>query len=391
MTDTGIVLAAVAVFCIAYPHVLYPALLIAMHKRMRRPVLSGNVTEPATIVIAAYNERDCIESCLTTLRASTSRPERFDVVVADDGSTDGTAEVIEALAPSLLPMRVRLLRCARGGKNAALRQAMRLVSADLVVFADADIRVGPGVVDALLASFADSTVGAVISVNDRSSAMHSEPGAYQEALYRRIEASVNIMESDISSTVTSNGPLYAVRRNCLEPIPDGRVADDWWNVLCAIQHGKRVVIAKDARIVEYRPNTMAREFHRTIRTASAGMRCLWSMRGLLHPSFGSTSWFLWSHRVMRWAGPLFFALLAASTVMVRDHEVIFGVLFYGQIVMILGAILGHLAERSNVRVPLLGIIQYFLLMNAAFVLAALKAARGVTLDTWTPSAGEGPA
>ncbi|MBU3741696.1 MAG: glycosyltransferase [Candidatus Kapabacteria bacterium] len=388
MTDIGIVLAVLAMLCIAYPHVIYPVLLWCLHRGSRKPVTPGIVTDRVTVVIAAHNERNRISSCLMTLRASTSYPERIDVIIADDGSTDGTAQVVTSIAPTLLPMQVRVLSCERGGKNAALSSAMQHVSTDIVAFADADVQFGAAALDALLAQFDDPIVGAVISTMDRAAIPHDDQGATQEALYRRIEGVVNVMEGEISSTVTSNGAFYGVRRMLLVPIPDGRVADDWWNVLCAIPHGKRVVIAKDSKIVEYRPNSMAREFRRTIRTASAGMRCLWSMRKLLLPSYGFTSWFLWSHRVMRWAGPWFFLLLAISTFMVREHATIFGILFCGQLTLIVGSVLGYVAERINKRVPLLGVMQYVLLMNTAFLVASIKAVRGVALDTWTPSSDE---
>lgn len=387
ITDVGLTLATLAVVGLVYPHAIYPMVLSVVHRWKRRPARVGPYVGDVTVVIAAYNETASIGDCLASIRGATAAPERVHVIVADDGSTDDTAAVAEHAAALLVPMHVRVLRCARGGKNAAIRQALEHTHTDVVVFTDADCRLQPRALGRLLAPFHDPSIGATIGLNDRSGAAFEESGAQQEAQYRVMENRVNVMESEIASTAMSSGALYAVRTSCLRPIPDRRVADDWWNVLCAVRAGLRVVMVPGARVVEYRANTMTQEFRRTIRTASSGMRCVWSMRSLLHPRQGWTSWFLISHRVLRWAGPWFLILMAIATPLVVQHTLAFGVLFYGQLAVYTLAYIGHAAERMGTRLPLVSTLLYIVLMNATFLLAAFRAIGGDELDAWTPDQG----
>jgi len=384
MTDVGLVLALVAAFGVLYPHAIYPVLLSVVHRWRRNPVRMAPYVGDVSVVIAAYNEAASIADCLLSVRASTAAPEHVHVVVADDGSTDDTAQIVEHMIQQLRPMRVRLLRCERGGKNAAVRSALSHVTTDVVVFTDADCRLQPRALGRILAPFHDPRVGATIGLNDRSGAAFEESGAQQEAQYRVLENRVNMMESEIASTAMSSGALYAVRTAYLRPLPDRRVADDWWNVLCAVKAGARLVMVPSARVVEYRTNTMVQEFRRTIRTASSGIRCVWAMRSLLHPRYGWTAWFLVSHRIMRWAGPWFLLLLAVATVFVVEHTMVFGLLFYGQLTMYTLAYVGYVAERMETRLPVVSTVLYVILMNITFLLAAFRAMRGNDLDAWTP-------
>lgn len=386
MIDVGLVLAIVAVFGVLYPHLFYPLLLWVVHRIFKRPVSTGPYIGDITVVVAAYNEGSIIPDCLRSIKGATSAPERVTIVLADDGSTDGTADVAQAMQQELAPVTLVVRRCGRGGKNAALRTVLPAVVTDVVVFTDADCRLATGSLGHLLGPFADASVGAVIGSIDRAAGSASDDGTQQEALYRRLEQRINAMESDVASTVVSSGALYAVRRVLMQPIPDGRVADDWWNVLPVVKAQKRIVVAPRARVVEQRPNTMTQEYQRTVRTASSGMRCLWGLRQTLHPRFGWTSWFLWSHRITRWMGPLFLFVLLVSTFMLVEQPLLFGVLFYGQFALYALAFLGHAAERTGLHIPVVGVVRYIVLMNLAFIGGAVRAFRGGRLDTWEPSA-----
>ncbi len=137
----------------------------------RPPPLSFDVTFPdVALLVAAYNEQASIAETLEyALR--TDYPGRFEIVVADDGSTDGTREVVaeyEARDP-----RVRLLALEHGGKANTLNAALELVSAPLTATFDADTLLMPyslrRAVARLVASPPDTVAvaGAVLVRNSR--------------------------------------------------------------------------------------------------------------------------------------------------------------------------------------------------------------------------------
>ncbi len=154
-------------------------------------------TEPSlAIVLPAYNEAERIGPALDELfgylhrRGEMARdgapgagllPHAIEILVVDDGSTDATAAMVEA-RPEVAGSgpdgsTLRLLRVAHGGKGAAVRAGMLDASADLIVFADADMATPPDQLPLLVAALADHDVslGSRIQV-DGSDMRATQPG-----------------------------------------------------------------------------------------------------------------------------------------------------------------------------------------------------------------------
>ncbi|CAM5600419.1 bifunctional polysaccharide deacetylase/glycosyltransferase family 2 protein [Streptomyces pilosus] len=111
------------------------------------------VTRPVSVVVPAHNESLCIAK---TLRSLAAGDHPVEIVVVDDGSDDGTADLAESLG---LPA-VTVVRQPNGGKAAALNTGVRRASHDLVVMLDADTVFAPSTVRRLVQPFADPAVGA---------------------------------------------------------------------------------------------------------------------------------------------------------------------------------------------------------------------------------------
>ncbi|MFD7877833.1 polysaccharide deacetylase family protein, partial [Streptomyces sp. NPDC059766] len=112
------------------------------------------VTEPASVLVPAYNEAKCIESTVRSLMAS---EHPIEILVIDDGSSDGTARIVEDLN---LP-DVRVIRQLNAGKPAALNRGLANARHDLIVMMDGDTVFEPATVRELVQPFADPRVGAV--------------------------------------------------------------------------------------------------------------------------------------------------------------------------------------------------------------------------------------
>ena len=98
-------------------------------------MLDANLT--LSVVMPVYNERTTIDEIIRRVLAV---PLRIQLVVVDDGSTDGTGEILDRLQREL---GFTLFRQANAGKGAALRRGFAAVTGELVVIQDADLEYSP--------------------------------------------------------------------------------------------------------------------------------------------------------------------------------------------------------------------------------------------------------
>jgi glycosyltransferase involved in cell wall biosynthesis len=100
-------------------------------------------TPSLSVLIATHNRRERILRCLAALEAQEDAPDSFEVIVADDGSSDGTAEALEALET---PLRLVVLKLEKGGKSAAVNAALERATGPVCLFIDDDIIGSPALV-----------------------------------------------------------------------------------------------------------------------------------------------------------------------------------------------------------------------------------------------------
>jgi cellulose synthase/poly-beta-1,6-N-acetylglucosamine synthase-like glycosyltransferase/peptidoglycan/xylan/chitin deacetylase (PgdA/CDA1 family) len=229
---------------------------------------------PVSFVVPAYNEAAGIEQAVRSLAAS-DYPE-FEVVVVDDGSADGTGELVDGLG---LP-RVRVLREPNRGKAEALNTAIAAAEHDLIAAVDADTVFEPGTLAALVRPFADERVGAVAGntkVGNRSSLL----GLWQHIDYvtgfnldRRLYDVLGCMP-------TVPGAVGAFRRSALQEVggmSSDTLAEDTDVTIALGRRGWKVVYAEDARAFTETPGNWGGLWRQRYRWSFGTMQSVWKHR-----------------------------------------------------------------------------------------------------------------
>jgi peptidoglycan/xylan/chitin deacetylase (PgdA/CDA1 family)/GT2 family glycosyltransferase len=102
-----------------------------------------------SVLIATHDRRELLVRCLDSLAAQEVDPASFEVIVADDGSSDGTAEAVGRLPA---PFRLRCLRLEKGGQAAAQNAAIAAAAGRVALILDDDVVAGPRLVAEHLAA-----------------------------------------------------------------------------------------------------------------------------------------------------------------------------------------------------------------------------------------------
>jgi cellulose synthase/poly-beta-1,6-N-acetylglucosamine synthase-like glycosyltransferase len=297
---------------VAYVYAGYPLVLALWSAARGRPVRkraspAGRQWPSVSVVVAAHNERTRLPGRIVNLLDQTY-PGALEVIIASDGSTDGTRAALTRFAG-----RVRFIELPRGGKPLALNAGVAAATGDIVVFADARQRFAPDAIRELIANFDDPEVGGVTGELVLDCEMHADPDDSTMGdgvgLYWKYEKWLRRHESRVRSTLGATGAIYALRRALWQPLPAVALLDDVLAPMRVVLAGKRVVFDERAQAFDRVAPSGAAEARRKVRTLAGNYQILRLEPRLLIPGVNPVWLQYLSHKVGRLLVP--WALLAA--------------------------------------------------------------------------------
>jgi cellulose synthase/poly-beta-1,6-N-acetylglucosamine synthase-like glycosyltransferase/peptidoglycan/xylan/chitin deacetylase (PgdA/CDA1 family) len=249
------------------------------HRRLRTGRRSRSwgppVTEPVSVIVPAYNESAGIEAAVRSLLASDHPVE---IIVVDDGSTDGTADLVESLR---LPVRV--IRRPNAGKPAALNTGLAAATFDLVVMVDGDTVFEPDTVRTIVQPFADPRVGAV-SGNAKVVNRGGMLGRWQHIEYV-VGFNLDRRLFDLAECMpTVPGAVGAFRRQALLDlggVSDVTLAEDTDLTMALCRAGWRVVYEEGAKAWTEAPASLNALWRQRYRWCYGTLQAMWKHRGAL--------------------------------------------------------------------------------------------------------------
>ena len=265
----------VAVVCLFLARIVILFAFARRHARLTRNLeRHANFLPPASFVVPAYNEVVGIEQAVRSLAAS-DYPE-FEVVVVDDGSTDGTAALVERLGLE----RVRVVRQANAGKPAALNRGLADARHEVIVMVDADTIFEPETLKRLVQPLREDEVGAV-SGNTKVGNRRRLLGRWQHIEYvmgfnldRRLYDVLQCMP-------TVPGAIGAFRRSALAEVggvSGATLAEDTDLTLALGRAGWRVAYVEDARAWTEAPTSLRTLWRQRFRWSYGTLQSVWKHR-----------------------------------------------------------------------------------------------------------------
>lgn len=379
------VCAWVAFLMLFYVYLGYFLLLkaIARNKRCDEDDAREEEMEPwrwprVSVLLTVYNEEDKIKKRIENILSCRYPRGLLEVLVASDGSTDGTDSYVRALGDK----RVRLYRPEkRVGKTDTQNQAVAGTDSEIIVFTDADTTFDPGFIEEIVRPFRQKDVGGV----DGHLLFTRCDGAVSESqgFYWSLELRIRSLESCLGWLAVGSGACLAVRKSIFRPMVS-TVGEDCLVPLDVVRQGYRMIHARNAIAYDRMPSDSRREFRTRVRMTLRNWQGTWMYPDLLNPvRHPGTAFALWSHKLLRWMSPLFLLLWIGSGLPLLAYgEGVAAIPGWLALVFSGAAVMGWLVQKSSLDVPAVGFAYSFCLANLGMAVGVIRALSGRQITTY---------
>jgi cellulose synthase/poly-beta-1,6-N-acetylglucosamine synthase-like glycosyltransferase len=372
----------VCVVLVVYAYLGYAALIWCLARWFGRRADDGLVEDPEhgpsiSLVIAAYNEESVIEERVQNALQMEYPAARYEIVVASDGSTDATADIVRRHEGR----GVRLIEFPyRRGKAAVLNSVFEELTSDIVILSDANTKFNDCAARKLVRWFADPRVGVVCG---RLVLTDAHTHRNIDGTYWKYETFLKRCEGRLGALLGANGAIYAIRRDCYTPIPNDTIIDDFVIPLLAkLRTDCAIVYDADAVAWEETAPDFRSEFRRRARIGAGGFQSIGVLWHLLNPRHGWVAFTYCSHKILRWLCPLFLVGALVSNLLLWQ-EPLYQLTLLGQGLFYLVAAVGTWLPVSRLRaVRLLRLPAMFTGMNLALLVGLWRWLRGSQKPAW---------
>lgn len=363
----------------AYVYVGYPILVYLVSRIFPRRVAQGPLEPTVTLIIAAYNEERDIRAKLQNTLELEYPKNKLEIIVVSDHSSDRTDDIVREFSSS----GVKLLRqTERRGKTAAQNAAVKAASGEVILFSDATSMYNADVLREIIQNFSDATVGCVagrLVYVDRTGS-----GVGQGAKkYWSYETFLKENESRACSLIGVSGCIYAVRRSAYVPMYEEACSDF---LICTIvyRQGLRTVYHPAAVCYEDTNTRTTEEFRMRVRIISQTFTDLWRNRDMLNPlNAGFFAVQLLSHKLLRYAVPLFLVIMLATSVALAG-SIFYASIFALQCLFYFVALGDWAIQKWGVDLKIASVPRYFCLANIASVAGFYMFLKGERFARWEP-------
>src|SRR5579863_41249 len=384
-----------SLFVIVYSYIGYGVIIYLLVKVKRlfgrkampstlNPQPSTDFEPDVTLVVAAYNEADCIERKLKNSLDLDYPPGKLRWLFITDGSTDATTDIIRAYTG------VRLLHeTERKGKPAAINRAMKYVETPYVIFSDANNLINQSAIREIMKHYADPRVAAVAGEKKIISAGKDNAVGSGESIYWKYESALKKLDSELYSVVGAAGELFSVKTSHFHHLAEDTIIEDFVQSLKICMDGYIVRYEPKAYATETASVSIREEQKRKVRIAAGAFQAMIILKKLFNVyKYPLLSFQFISHRILRWTLCPVCLLICFFTnviLVVRGASGFYTIFLSAQIVFYCIAVAGWLFARRNLKIKAFYIPYYLFFMNLSMFLGFFRFVSSKQPVTWDKS------
>ncbi len=377
-----IILYWLSIILIVYAYIGYPFLISLLSLFVDNQVKRFEIFPYVSILISAFNEEKDIANKLKNCFELDYPEDKLEIVVASDGSTDSTDDIVRQYENNSEGIRVILHRVeGRLGKTAAQNSAVEVCSGDIIIFSDAASMYDRSAIRALVRNYADPSVGAVSGLYKYINKDGASVG-FATILFWNLENFIKSKQTRIKTITGCCGCIYSVRKKLYTPLPP-EIISDLVEPLTILRKGYRIVFEPEALAFEETAGKAEEEFKMRIRVIVRGMNGMLFVKDLFNPfKYPFVSFQLISHKVMRWLVPVFAIVAFISNMALLGTSWFYNTTFAGQVLFYSLAFIGYLAEKKGIHKKVFYLPLYFCIVNLASLISMFKVMKKENIVTW---------
>ena len=343
------------------------------------PELADEDLPNVTLLVAAYNEADIIETKVMNCLDLDYPKDKLKIFFVTDGSDDGTPTLIQNQP------EVRVFhREKRQGKIAAVNRVMPMVDTEITVFTDANVMINTMGLRKMARHFQRNKTGAVSGEKVVLSKAVDAASASGEGFYWKYESYLKRKDSEWNTMVGAAGELFAIRTHLFETVETHTLIEDFMMTMGIAEKGYNVVYEPKAIATETASANIEEVSKRKVRIAAGGLQSVIKLAHLLNPVHDPKLTFQYvSHRVLRWTlMPLAMIVALLSNALLVNEHLLYLVLFAGQIFFYSLALAGHYLQNKAIQLKGFFAPYYFVFMHICVVKGWFRYFSGQQKVTW---------
>lgn len=270
-------LAIVVLSLYAVRHYIFAFCRLALRRPRDFMELTGFAPPRTSVLVPMHNEEAVAADVLQALVECDYDRTRLEIIAINDGSEDGTGRIIDDYAARFSIVKAIHRERGAGGKAAALQDATRQATGDVLLLFDADYFPGPSMVKQLVAPFCDPQVGAVmgrvVPHNTDKTMLAALLGLERAAGYQVGQQA----RYNLGLTPQFGGTVGGVRRTALESVEGWNtesLTEDTDLTFRLVLHGWKVAYVNRAECYEEVPELWPARERQIARWATGHTDCL---------------------------------------------------------------------------------------------------------------------
>lgn len=329
-------------------YLVYPLWLMVVTSQNGKEVETEDISS-VSLILLSFNGKEYLKDKVNFLLQELSCFQRFELIIVDDNSTDGSRELLDNFRGI---RHVKIIgKTVQKGIPDSMNTGVKNAKYDSIIFCDQRQKLSDHIIQRIVQPLKYENVGAV------SGCVYHLDQENRYSMIRKLENFIKCKESEAGSLIGVYGPFYAIKKQCYSEIPDYIILDDLYLSL-RILKTQQIRLREDCQIIDENFSTL-NDYKRARRYLSGFLQIMREKSIISDLNTRQKIMLIW-HKYLRLLIPvsLFICYVSAGVFIPRgvEYAILFSVL---TILGLISVLPGRFSFTYLVRINILYFIALF--------------------------------